>query len=215
MTAALEIITLPHWSGEPRTWRRVGSRYGRYGRVQIYQSTCLICSRPFEIAVMISGSKQFRRFTCLAHRFTWREAFSLWRKRKRASAFKRAFEKIKFRKLGQQNITMRAAGRAGDPISHRQNGKTKMVARHIEIDRSDSEQKLMLSIIQTVERFYRDEDGESADALLQDAYEHFGEAFKGLIVQWNAANEWVGGGHNYPPIAVRDGVTKTGSHHPA
>jgi hypothetical protein len=94
-----ETLEIPHWTG-PRQWRRTGERYGRYGRVQLWRGTCCICGADFEIAVLSTSSKQFRRFACKAHRLSWQEAFGLWRKRKRRTAFKRAFEKIKARKLG-------------------------------------------------------------------------------------------------------------------
>jgi hypothetical protein len=100
MTDTLEIA---HWLG-PRVWRRTGSREheifsGRFVRVQVWESVCIICGQSFEIGAMSPRSKNFRLLTCKAHRLTWREAMSLWRKRKRRSRFKRAFEKIRDRKM--------------------------------------------------------------------------------------------------------------------
>jgi hypothetical protein len=90
-----------------RVWRRIATRGhvtqgGQATRLAIWQSTCVVCGGPFEIATRfrassVDDSEWFRVTTCPAHRMTRSETQKL--RFAKAATRRAVFENIQQQKL--------------------------------------------------------------------------------------------------------------------
>lgn len=101
-------LTIPSKLHGDRIWRRVGerpytTRDGRPILLAVWETPCVICGEPFQIALTpniasVEKSRSFEVTTCPAHRMTPDERWRL-KKRCKPSARRKKFEAIKKAKL--------------------------------------------------------------------------------------------------------------------